>query len=80
MRTYLSVKSARLMPSLPLAPPLTAQLQHKKATAAKLKSHGGASNSASSLGRLLAYDLPLPHDWIREVREAPDNGKKRGKD
>jgi hypothetical protein len=70
------------MPSLPLASPLTTQLHHNKATAAKLKSHSGASrsSSASSLGRLLAYDLPLPHDWIREVRKAPDKEEMGGND
>lgn len=67
MRSY-TVSSTHLM-----APPLTTQLHQKKATAAKVKSHSGAgASSASSLGRLLAYDLPLPHDWIRQVREVPD--------
>ena len=74
MRSY-TVSSTHLM-----APPLTTQLHHKKATAAKVKSHSGAgaSSSASSLGRLLAYDLPLPHDWIRQVMEAIDKGKRGG--
>ena len=76
MRSY-TVSSTRLM-----APPRTTQLHHKKATAAKVKSHSGAgaSSSASSLGRLLAYDLPLPHDWIRQVREVPGKGKRGGND
>ncbi len=76
MRSY-TVSSTRLM-----APPLTTQLHHKKPTAAKVKSYSGAgaSSSASSLGRLLAYDLPLPHDWIRQVRKAPDKGKRGGND
>ena len=82
MCTYSSDSSTRLMPSLPLASPLTTQLHHNKATAAKLKSHSGASrsSSASSLGRLLAYDLPLPHDWIREVRKAADKEEMGGND